>query len=473
MLAKINAPLSKMNTINFNSLKVRLTLGIALLSSLGLGTVALWMSLRMQSLLMMTHKQTVESVTKSFPHDVKIYSEMVSTQVGIQKTINNLSSQKNLFWFKDNQNEIIAQSPYFPSQLAENNQVSSIPKLVFIDNEYWLMCGIPIKLNQEFQGNLYLAQNVTNEQLLFGYLIRSLTTTTILAVAIMIAAIAFYIAHSLKPLEKISNLAKNISVDQLKEVSIDFHNSPHEVKTLAETLEKMLIRLGESWDNQKQLLSDVSHELRTPLTIVSGYLQSTLRRGDNLTSIQQEALSVASSEADRTIKLLEDLLELARADNGRININFEIVIINDLIREIISMAQEYSHRNINLSEVKSKLKLRVDRDSFKQICLNLIDNAIKYSPENTDIDVNLKANNSTVTIEFCDQGFGIPLTQQNRIFERFYRVDEARNRAGGTGLGLAIVKTLVTAMNGEITVSSQINKGSIFTVKLPNYTKKN
>ena len=469
MLAKILFPLSKINKIHLNSLKVRLTLGIALLSSLGLGTVALWMSWRMQYLLMMIHKETVESVSMSFPRDVEIYSEMVSTQVAIQKTINHLSSQKNLFWFKNQEETIIAKSPYFYTQLAQNNQISTTPKLILIDQEYWLMCGIPININQEFMGHLYLAQNVTNEKLLFGYLIRGLTITTIVVVTIMITALTFYIAYFLKPLEKISNIAENISADQLQEVSIDFHKSPDEVKKLAETLEKMLIRLGQSWQTQKQLLSDVSHELRTPLTIVSGYLQSTLRRGDNLTSIQQEALSVASSEAERTIKLLEDLLELARADNGIINLNFEVVIINNLIKEIISMAQQYSHRNINLSEQKSNIKLKVDRDGFKQICLNLIDNAIKYSPENSEIDINIKADNSTITIEFCDQGFGIPLTQQNRIFERFYRVDEARNRAGGTGLGLAIVKTLVTAMNGEITVSSQINKGSIFSVKFPSY----
>ena len=249
----------------------------------------------------------------------------------------------------------------------------------------------------------------------------------------MLIAIAYYISYSLKPLEN------------------------------------MLTRLGQSWDSQKQLLSDVSHELRTPLTIVSGYIQSTLRRGNNLTSVQQEALSVASSEADRTIKLLEDLLALARADNGAVHMNFEEVVVNDFMREIIAMADQYSTRVINLSEEKSNLKLKVDRDRFKQICINLIDNAIKYSPEETQIDIKIKTENSEVKIEFIDRGYGIPLAQQHRIFERFYRVDEARNRAGGTGLGLAIVKTLVNGMNGEITVASNPDQGSIFTLEFPLY----
>ncbi len=469
MLAKIASRLPKIKKMDFNSLRVRLTCGIALLSSLSLGSVAMWMSWRMEYLLMMTHKDTVEYVVNRFPRDVEIYSEMVSTQVGIQKTIDHLSNKKNVFWFQNNDDQIVAKSPYFSPQLAISHEITSTPQLITIDDEHWLMCGIPANINQEFMGNLYLAQNVTNEKLLFSYLISSLTVTTSIAVAIMIIAIAYYISYSLKPLEKISNLAENISADELKEVSINFNNSPNEVKQLAQTLEQMLMRLGQSWDNQKQLLSDVSHELRTPLTIVSGYLQSTLRRGDNLTTIQKEALTVASSEADRTIKLLQELLELARADHGTLNINLEVVTVNDLIREIISMAEQYSHRIINFIEEKKELKLKVDSDRFKQVVINLIDNAIKYSPEDQDIDVKIAANNSSVIIEIIDRGFGIPLAQQNPIFERFYRVDEARNRAGGTGLGLAIVKTLVTGMNGEITVFSHENKGSIFTLKFPLY----
>jgi signal transduction histidine kinase len=467
MLTKITSNILKIKTIDSNSLRFRLTLGIALLSTFGLGSVALWMNWKMQNLLIMTHKQTVNYVANRFPHDVEIYSEMVSLEMGIQKTINNLSDQKNLFWFKNKDNEIIAKSNYFYSQLANIKYISSTPQIIVIDKNNWLVCGIPLNINQKLIGHLYVAQNITNEQILFTYLIRSLTITTIIAITIMIMAIACYISYSLKPLEKICNVAENISADKLKEVSINFNNSPSEVKKLAETLDKMLTRLGESWENQQQLLSNVSHELRTPLTIVSGYLQSTLRRGENLTSIQKEALSVAVSEANRTVQLLEDLLDLARADNGNIQMEMDIIIVNDLMREIIAMTQQYRTRNINLTEEYSNIKIKVDRNRFKQICLNLIDNAIKYSPENTDINIILKKDKCAL-IEIYDEGIGIPLVLQNRIFERFYRVDEARNRdTGGTGLGLAIVKSLVTTMNGKISLISQPEKGSIFTLSFP------
>ncbi|NCO75590.1 MAG: HAMP domain-containing histidine kinase [Cyanobacteria bacterium] len=467
MLTKFIKNLSEKKTIDFNSLRFRLTLGVALLSTCGLGSVALWMNWKMQHLLIMTHKETVNYVENRFPHDVEIYSEMVSLEVGIQKTINNLSDHKNIFWFKNKDNNIIAQSVYFYPQLAKLNYLDYSPQFILIDKNSWLICGIPLNINQQFIGHLYIAQNITNEQVLFTYLIQSLTISTTIAITIMITLIAYYISYSLKPLEKICNVAENISADKLKEVSINFNNSPSEVKKLAQTLEKMLMRLGENWENQQQLLNNVSHELRTPLTIVSGYLQSTLRRGENLTSIQKEALSVAVSEANRTIQLLEDLLDLARADNGNIQMQLEIVIVNDLMREIIAMTQQYHKRNINLREENSNLKIKVDRNRFKQICLNLIDNAIKYSPENTDIKIVLKQDKSVI-IEIHDQGIGIPFTLQNRIFERFYRVEEARNRdTGGTGLGLAIVKSLVTTMNGKVTLVSPSEKGCIFTLSFP------
>jgi signal transduction histidine kinase len=467
MLIKITPNISTIKNIDVNSLRFRLTLGVALVSAFGLGSVAFWMNWKMQNLLIMTHKQTVNYVANRFPHDVEIYSEMVSLEVGIQKTIKNLSDHKNLFWFKNNDNKIIAKSSYFYPQLADLNDISSSPQVVVIDKNYWLICGIPLNVNQQLIGYLYIAQNITNEQTLFTHLINSLTIATIIAITIMIMAIAYYISCSVKPLEKICDVAENISADKLKEVSINFKNSPSEVKKLAQALENMLMRLGQSWDNQQQLLSNVSHELRTPLTIVSGYLQSTLRRGENLTCVQKEALSVAVSEANRTVQLLEDLLDLARADNGNIHLQMDILTVNDLIREIIAMAQQYRTRNINLTEKNSNITIKVDRNRFKQICLNLIDNAIKYSPENTDINIILKEDKSAI-IEIHDQGIGIPLSFQNRIFERFYRVDEARNRdTGGTGLGLAIVKSLVTTMNGKISLVSQPEKGSIFTISFP------
>ena len=126
-----------------------------------------------------------------------------------------------------------------------------------------------------------------------------------------------------------------------------------------------------------------------------------------------------------------------------------------------------SDRIINLKLPKDIIIIQADINRLKQILLNLIDNAVKYSEPQTPIDLEIKQQNKQAIIQVRDRGIGISLQQQGRIFERFYRVDEARNRAGGTGLGLSIVKTLVEGMGGNISVTSQVGEGTIFTITFP------
>jgi signal transduction histidine kinase len=213
--------------------------------------------------------------------------------------------------------------------------------------------------------------------------------------------------------------------------------------------------------------------LRTPLTIVRGYLQSTLRRGTNLTEPQQEALTIASSEADRTIRMLQDLLDLARADNGNLHFHWEQIILNDLVSEIGSMAEQFTNREIVVEDRAGKVEVKADRNRLKQVLLNLIDNAVKYSEPEQPITLKLQDDSEQAILQVCDRGCGIPLQHQTRIFERFYRVDEARSRStGGAGLGLSIVKTLVEGMGGSVAVGSKLDEGSIFTVTLPTQVAK-
>ena len=264
-----------------------------------------------------------------------------------------------------------------------------------------------------------------------------------------------------------SQTTKDISPETLGKVQIELENAPSEVKELAQTLQTTLTDLSHAWEDQRQLVSNVSHELRTPLTVVSGYLQSTLRRGNNLTDIQREALETASSEAERTIQLLQDLLDLARAENGRMYFHLETVVLNELLTEIEGMVDEYP-TPVKISLPDQLVKIKGDKNRLKQVFLNLVDNAVKYSHSSEPILLKLSQEKQQANIQVCDRGVGIPLTHQTRIFERFYRVDEARSRnIGGTGLGLSIVKTLVEGMEGTIKVISQPNQGTTFTILFP------
>ena len=454
--------------INPSSLGFRLTIGIATVSALGLGSVAAWISIRMQHILIVTHKQTIEYIAERFPRDVEIYSDMVALPVGVQKAIDNLTDEQTLLWVETSEGKMIAQSENLDPNLLSLKNVPPIPQVEPLQQNYWLMCATPLEVNGVNRGTVYIAQNITGDQIMFLNLIGNLAIATLIAIIIMTVAIAVYIRQSLKPLKKISQLTANISADDLKDAHISLENAPAEVQELAQTFDEMLIRLSMAWEHQQQLLSNVSHELRTPLTIVSGYIQSLLRRGNNLTPPQKEALEIASSEANRTIQLMQDLLDLARVDSGRMRFQLESLVVNELIAEIGEMAKQYSNREIFIEAKEEAIAIKADLNRLKQVLLNLIDNAVKYSPENQPIKVTIEEQNQQAKIEIIDYGVGIPLSQQSRIFERFYRVDETRCRStGGTGLGLSIVKTLVEGMGGTISVYSQPDKGSTFTVCFP------
>jgi signal transduction histidine kinase len=195
-------------------------------------------------------------------------------------------------------------------------------------------------------------------------------------------------------------------------------------------------------------------------------LQSLLRRSDNFTEMQREALETAASETDRTIRLLQDLLDLARADSGYMPFHLERLLLNELTDEVIDMAQKVSDRKIMLTTTEPVWAVS-DRSRLKQVLINLIDNAVKYSPADQPVIVQLERVDKQALIQIRDRGIGIPLADQNRIFDRFYRVDDSRSRmTGGHGLGLAIVKTLVEGMGGDISVRSKPGEGSTFTIRL-------
>lgn len=457
---------------DISSLKIRLTIGIALVSALSLGSLATWMSWRMQQILVSTHKENIKYIAERFPMDVQIYSEIVSLPKGTQEAVDNLSTNNILLWVSDPTGKVIARSTLLTKNEIRNvllplDNVPPIPQVQDLNGRYWLMCATPLQVQNVNLGKLYIAQDITEDRIMFLNLIRSLSIATAITIAMMITAIAFYIHRSLKPLKRISCLTSTISADKLKEAHIHLENAPSEVKELAETFDEMLVRLAEAWEHQRELLSNVSHELRTPLTIISGYIQSILRREANLSEVQREALTTAASEAERTVQLLQDLLDLARMDSGRMKFQLEPIVLNDLIHEVVGMARQYSDRPIVIKASSEIIAIKVDINRFKQILLNLIDNAIKYSDENQPVILKVDQDRDLARIKISDRGIGISLQQQGRIFERFYRVDEARNRSEGTGLGLSIVKTLVEGMGGKICVHSQLGEGTTFTVCFP------
>ncbi len=459
------------------SLQFRLNLEVSLLSILGLSSVAAWTSWKMQQLLITTHTQQVEYIANRFPRDVELYSDMLPVAKGLQKTIDNISLPGLAIWVKNTDGkQILTQSSKVSAELMSIAEMPLQPQVYQVGDRYMILYRGDVTAKNKPLGKVYMAQDVTAEQHQLITAIQGLTAVCILATLVTILAIAIRVRRSLQPLQEMSRMAGAISAADLNNAQLQLNNAPTEVKELAQTFNMMLSRLGDAWEQQRQFIGNISHELRTPLTVVSGYLQSLLRRSHNLNDYQREALETAGAEADRTIKLLQDLLDLARADSGYTRYHLEPILLNDLVSEVVDMTAKLGER-FSFQAAASRIRVEaqenvqaiVDRDRLKQVLINLIDNAIKYSGSEQPIDLIVERIDRQAIIRVRDRGIGISLQDRGRIFERFYRVDKDRARTtGGYGLGLAIAKTLVEGMGGKITVQSTLGEGSEFTIVFPN-----
>lgn len=222
---------------------------------------------------------------------------------------------------------------------------------------------------------------------------------------------------------------------------------------------------------RRDFVANVSHELKTPLTSVRGYVETLLGGAIKDQTNNVRFLKKIEFHVDRLSHIVVDLLSLARIESQQDSLELVPVdwqpIIHEALREREKQIEE-KNLKISVDQLDGTLSVLGDSDGLEHIVDNLLDNAVKYTPEGGTICVRLSRDETFARVEVDDTGIGIPTTDLENIFQRFYRVDKARSRElGGTGLGLAIVKHLVQAMNGEIDVRSQDGKGSCFTVKLP------
>ncbi len=248
-----------------------------------------------------------------------------------------------------------------------------------------------------------------------------------------------------------------------------------EMLELRRAFNKLLNRLEESLNIQCQFVADASHELRTPLTSIQGYTKLLQRRrGEIDQQLLSEALQTISDESGRLIRLVSDLLALARADAGQAIIaQQEIIDLRDVLQSVEDTVTVIAPEQVEIQFIipQKPVWVSADADKLKQVFLNLTNNAIKATQSGGKVTVTLRSSNNQAIVRIIDTGIGIAPADQQRIFDRFYRVERSRTRSklygGGTGLGLAIALTIIRAHGGTIELESELNKGSTFTVRLP------
>lgn len=229
-------------------------------------------------------------------------------------------------------------------------------------------------------------------------------------------------------------------------------------------------------EERKQFVSNVSHELRTPLTSMRSYIEALIDGAWKDEELAPRFLDVAQSETDRMIRMIQDLLHLSRIDSGKSELNKELIDITALFTQVLNRfdmlleSEDYRNNNYSIKRelVSSPIFVDIDPDRIVQVLDNVMNNAVKYSPDGGTITAKMIVKDDEVQISIKDEGIGIPQEDLADIFKRFYRVDRARSRAmGGTGLGLAISREVVSQHGGRIWAESVERKGTTFNITLP------
>jgi len=221
---------------------------------------------------------------------------------------------------------------------------------------------------------------------------------------------------------------------------------------------------------RSDFVANVSHELKTPITSIKGFTETLLDGAYEEEETSLYFLNIIKTESDRLLQIVNDLLDLSKIEGNKITLNKETFNLKNLVELLITtLDTQITSHQVNLRmEIDDDFMITADKGRLSQILINLMNNAISYTPKNKDIVIGARSNQKYNEIYVKDNGVGITKENLERIFERFYRIDKARTREkGGTGLGLAIVKHLVEAHNGKIFVESEVGKGTIFTIQLP------
>ena len=330
------------------------------------------------------------------------------------------------------------------------------------------LLSVPIRHGERLVNILRVGTSLQPTVDMLDRLLLALLIASPLAVIVSLVGGWFLAGRALRPVDSITHAAQRIAAGDLTQ-RITAPRSTDEIGRLASTFNDMIARLEVSFRQIRQFSADASHELRTPLTIQKGETELALRRPRGAEDYRQ-VLESNLEEIDRMSRIVDELLFLSRADLGEIKLKQAPVQLDDLIRDIQQQALVLGKDRQVETIVTEVTPMMVQGDDLRlrELFLNLIDNAIKYSHPGDKIEMSLVPNGEKGEFSVKDKGIGISSEDQPRIFDRFYRTDSARSHSTkGTGLGLSICKWIVESHKGSIRVQSTPNQGSSFTVLLP------
>lgn len=334
-----------------------------------------------------------------------------------------------------------------------------------IDKQDVLVINEPLQLGF-FQGYIQVIHPLTSFQSLMHYLLTAMLIAGIGAL-VLSGSIGYYLANYLmKPLRELRASMKKVMDQGFNEPIQLTYTSHDEIGDLLKMYNAMMNELQISFTKQQQFVADASHELRTPIQAIEGHLSLLKRWGKNDPAILEESIDTSLSEIARMRKMIEELLELARREEKDHASEANALVVLQAVIDELKLV--HPQARILLSKHGEIGPLFITENALSQIVRNIIENAIRYCEKIPEIQISISVAGNYACLEIADNGIGIAQDNIPFIFDRFYRVDEARNRQiGGTGLGLSISKMLLEKYNAIVEVKSEVNIGTVFFLKIP------
>ncbi|OQP03883.1 hypothetical protein B1690_17075 [Geobacillus sp. 46C-IIa] len=334
----------------------------------------------------------------------------------------------------------------------------------------FLSVGRPIFAKNRFIGGIFVLASIDDIYQSIE-LVRNLTILADIGAILLALGFTFIVSRKLaNPLLEMERATRKMAKGDLNtKVSVE---TKDETGSLAKAINDLAVELYRYRSNQREFFSNISHELRTPLTYLEGYARALKNKQYQTEDEKEMYIQIIEQEANRMSKLVNDLFELAKMEEGKLPLHLEEIDLIEVIENAIAktkMKAKEKGLQLYFHNIYQLPSIYADGLRMEQIVINLIENAIRYT-EKGFIKIELSNDQDKVKILIEDTGIGIPKKDLLFLFERFYRVEKSRSREfGGTGLGLAIVKQLVELQNGTIHVSSEVGKGTNFELTFPIY----
>ena len=359
----------------------------------------------------------------------------------------------------------------------EEDKSKALKKPITIDNVSYIVEGTQLNFKDESRGNVILLAPVGSESDPFNKFIFTIIIIFIISfIAVNIFMSYLYSIRILKPIALLKKALAEISRGDLNFEIIE--SGDKEIIELCNDFEHMRLQLKDSIDtkikyddNRKMLISSISHDLKTPITSIKGYVEGILDGIANTPEKQEVYLKTIYSKAEQIDIMIDDLLLYSKLDLNQIPFNYEktdiISYFKDCIDENLIELQKYNIQIALQNDLKCSQYVKLDRERFRRVIVNIIDNSRKYMDKIPGlITIMLRETNSSIIIEIRDNGSGIDKSDANKIFDRFYRADSARTETKGSGLGLAIAKQIVEGHKGKIWALSHENDGTSIIISL-------